>query len=283
MEKIDFVYILRTEQRFNRGEEIKFSLRSVEKYCNYGNIFIVGGMPNFLSQRNIKHIKADDPFQNKLLNAKNKILLACQNEKISDNFVLMNDDFFFLKETKEIKNYSIGTLGRMKDTHKTKGGYYFKAINKTIERLIEKGIGEPTSFEAHYPTIINKKKFIEIMNQFPKEEPLLFRSIYHNLIGTEGITTKDFKIYSASDFIKKKDKEFISTDDGPAKEEYFQEWIKELFPIKSKYEKEMISVLLCTRDFYYDGIKYEKGKILKENLPSKVIFENGVTRVLQEK
>ena len=283
MEKIDFVYILRSDQRFNRGEEIKYSLRSVEKYCDPRNIFIVGGVPDFISQRKVIFIKADDPYQNKLLNAKNKIMLACKNERVSENFVLMNDDFFFLQPVNEIKNYSLGTILKMAETHKTKGGYYFKAINKTRERLIEKGIEEPVSFEAHYPAIINKNKFLEIISQFNTEEPLLFRSIYHNLIGTKGILTKDFKIYNASNFIKKITGEFVSTDDGPAREEYFKQWIQKMFPDKSKYEKEFEKVLLCQKDFYYDEKEYKKGQILKKELPKIVMEENRVVWVLQEK
>ena len=283
MEEIDFVYILRSDQRFNRGEEIKYSLRSVEKYCKPRKVFIVGGFPNFISHRNAVWIKADDSFQNKLLNAKQKILIACKDERISENFVLMNDDFFFLKETKEIKNYSLGTILRMAETHKTRGGYYFKAINKTRERLIEKGIEEPISFEVHYPTVINKKKFIEIMSQFNKDEPLLFRSVYYNTIGTKGVLTKDFKIYSASNFLKKREGEFISTDDGPAREEYFKNWISSKLPDKSKYEKEFERVLLCQKSFYYNGIEYRTGQILKEVLPNDVMIENKVAWVLQEK
>jgi hypothetical protein len=283
MEKIDFVYILRSDQRFNRGEEIKYSLRSVEKYCNPSNIFIVGGVPDFISQRKIILIKADDPYQNKLLNAKNKIMLACKNERVSDNFVLMNDDFFFLRPVNEIKNYSLGTILKMAETHKTKGGYYFKAINKTIERLKESGMDEPVSFEAHYPTVINKKKFLETISQFDINEPLLFRSIYHNLIGTKGVLTKDFKIYSASNFLKKREGEFISTDDGPAREEYFKNWIQKKFPAKSRYEKEFERVLLCQRDFCYNGIEYKAGQILKDLLPNDVMRENQLIWVLQEK
>ena len=100
----DIVYILRTDPRFYKNDDIKYSLRSLDKnFKGKGKVFIVGGRPNWINVNTVTHIYAEDKERNKLVNAIHKILIACKDKRISEDFILlMNDDFLFLKETKTI-------------------------------------------------------------------------------------------------------------------------------------------------------------------------------------
>ena len=44
---MDIVYILGNGSKFN-NEEIRYSLRSLEKFVNFDRVFIVGECPKFL-------------------------------------------------------------------------------------------------------------------------------------------------------------------------------------------------------------------------------------------
>ena len=94
----DVIYVLGTGSRWHNNE-IRFSLRSLEKnLMGFRRVFVVGECPGFL--QNVIHIPATDIF-NPQVNADgniiNKVLTACADERISDDFLFINDDHLVLK------------------------------------------------------------------------------------------------------------------------------------------------------------------------------------------
>lgn len=281
MEKIDFVYILRTDPRFYKNDDIKYSLRSLDKNFKVkGKVFIVGGRPNWINVNTVTHIYAEDKERNKLVNAIHKILIACKDRRISEDFILMNDDFLFLKETDDIKNYNIGTIEEMKRTHRTKGGYYYKAICDTLEILQSKNMST-ISYETHYPIIINKNNFIEIIKETGKIA-YLFRSFYGNRYIKESKKIKDFKVFNHHQFFKGKEREFMSLSDEIEKYPSMKEWYSNIFKDKSKYERKLSKVLITTRDIKINDKIYIKGSRVDIKLEKKEIEDLGIIEVLSQ-
>jgi hypothetical protein len=91
---MDVVYILR--EWYSDCLELRYSLRSLEN-IEHWKVFFIWWCPWWA--KNIVHIKAADPYQVKSLNALHKIKIACSDERISDDFILMNDDFYITRPT----------------------------------------------------------------------------------------------------------------------------------------------------------------------------------------
>ena len=279
--KKDFVYILRTDPRFYKNDDIKYSLRSLDKnFIGKGKVFIVGGRPNWINVNTVTHIYAEDKERNKLVNAIHKILIACKDKRISEDFILMNDDFLFLKETNDIKSYNIGTIEEMKRTHRTKGGYYYKAICDTLEILQSKNMST-ISYEAHYPITINKNNFIQIIKETGKI-PYLFRSFYGNRYIKESKKIKDFKVFNHNQFFKGKEREFMSLSDEIEKYPSIKEWYSRIFKERSKYERSMKELFITTRDIVINDKMYSRGSKVDINLNKKEREELGIIKVLSQ-
>lgn len=280
MKNTDILYILRTENRWNKNNELKYSLRSVEECCKIRNVFVVGGCPNWINRRRVIHIKADDPHGNKLLNAIHKISLACRDKRLSENFILMNDDFFFLEPVSRIELFHKGTLEDAIRKHKTKGGYYYKALRMT-KKMIERDGGKiPIDYEVHYPIMFNKKEFLRMVSKQPIGVPYLFRSRYYNSKNIKAKKRKDVKAYNFNDFLKLRNGDFISTDDNVAEYEIFKEWCKNRFGTKSKYEICFDTGYIATIDFELNGKTYKQGQIVREKLTKKQIKVFHIKKVL---
>lgn len=237
--EIDLVYILGKGSRWHNNE-IRFSLRSAEKNFKFRNVVIIGELPDWA--RNVIHIPAEDLFRNKLQNARTKYLAACNDQRISKDFILMNDDFFFLKPIKKIPYYSRGTVNRQIDIHQTKGGYYYESMKRTKARIQNLGFTEEVmDFEVHAPIVFNKEKLKNVISVVGGEHICLLRTCYGNLQDVDFEVVGDFKSGDVGNFYKqiKKGRGFLSISDSMVISDEFRKWIWETFPDPSKYEEDL--------------------------------------------
>ncbi len=183
---VDVVYVLGSGSAWNNNE-LRFSLRSIEKYGrNVGNIFIVGAKPDFLSDRVI-HIAAEDiynPMVNADGNIVHKVLLACADDRVSEDFLFINDDHILLKpvDLKTIPAYHKGDLNFYDPTY-FELNYWRSRLKRTRNMLNSKGM-TAYHFDCHMPMIFNKIDFANIIQLFPVGEGigLTVKSIYGNCI-----------------------------------------------------------------------------------------------------
>lgn len=104
---MDVLYVIGTGSKW-RNNELRYSLRSVEKHLKgYDRIFIVGDVPDFISNCNVilnpDATTAGSNYRHEY-NIYNKIVCAIKYTDISDNFLFINDDHFFVKDV-DIKKY----------------------------------------------------------------------------------------------------------------------------------------------------------------------------------
>jgi hypothetical protein len=222
---MDIVYILKSNWD---DRELKYSLRSLKNLI-FDNIFIVWDCPRWL--KNINHIKADDPYKVKSLNALHKIKIACLDKRISDDFILMNDDFYILKQT-EIKYWNRWTIKEhlaYREEKKQTESKYTQNLLKTLELF-------PNwyDFSLHLPIIYNKQKFLDMCDCYDMTQWYLLRNLYCNHYWIIWEIREDVKCYDKLEV--KEWQDFLSSDDWIINDDFFK-YMDSILWEKSKYEK----------------------------------------------
>lgn len=237
----DIVYVVGSGSKW-QNNELRYSLRSLQHFA-HRNVVIVGEKPDWL--QNVIHIDVPDMFANvhggKYKNVMKKTIAACEDERVSESFVLMNDDFFFLQDCDEIKPYTIGSLDDQIAKYKSNNrNQYGNALLRTKRILKNNGIDDPKSYAVHYPIVYEKAKFLEMTQKFDwLEKPCSWRTIYGNLYAIGEIFRKDPKVNNEDDleeFIDTEGMDFLSTSDSVVLLPVFQKWLAARFPNKSHYE-----------------------------------------------
>lgn len=218
---MDYVYSCRDGD----NEELRYSIRSVVKNGNPNRIWVIGGKPDWYSGNFIEVPQTEGNFKN----SKNNIKTAISNKTISDNFVLMNDDFFLLKPRNDHEYHSGLLNNRIKEYMSINGNSsYARTLVSAREALKEKGILEPLNYDIHVPMTLNKALLSEVIDL-----SLSFRSVYGNLFYNNSLNIDDVKIYKNTENISF-DRDFISTEDNSFS--LIMDDLKRMFPDPTKYE-----------------------------------------------
>lgn len=216
----------------NNDLELRYCLRSIEKYLTgYGDVFIVGEKPDWLC--NIIHIPCPDQGDktyDKERNIFGKILAACADERVTDNFLFMNDDHYLLQgyEAAWFPFFYHGRLsGKMTVTD------YKHTVRNTLELLR----ADPPYADIHCPIVYNKRAFGALTrHDWSVQFGYCIKTLYCH------------KYISINDMIEMKD---CKQDDRPKnidgrpwfsigdKAFYWdvRALLQKLYPLKSKYEK----------------------------------------------
>lgn len=229
---MDAVYFVRDGE----NEELRYSLRSVEKNLPCRKVWIIGGKPDDINPDEFVRIPQEKSNGTKWDRVRTNLRLVASNDKITENFILMNDDFFINKPTRKIEPAIAGTLAENIDRIEQK--YHHAPTTYTIElrraqRVLEDA-GLPTnSYELHIPMVINRKKLAEILATFPPRHAT--RSLYGNLHRVGGAKRADCKIYDPEQEINPEE-QFISSDDKTWGDTELTKYIQQKFPKKSRWE-----------------------------------------------
>jgi len=225
----DIVYILKDDIA---TEELRYSLRSIEKNFSHRFVWFVGGQPQGLKpDRLVRHTQFG---ANKWLKIKSSMLEVVKHEELSDEFFLFNDDFFVTKPfEKEFVNFTDRTLAdRIEDFRKENPhlNRYAMSLVQTEEELKAQGHGT-LNFEVHIPMLFEKNKVeAALCSCFSPQ----MRSIYGNITGCEVIDRRDVKVNSLNDIPYEMD--FVSTNDKTFTYGNVGQYIKDLFKEPSRFE-----------------------------------------------
>lgn len=224
------------------NKEIKYSLRSVEKHLSgFNNIWIIGELPDFLT--GIRHIPMPDEQRNKEANICAKILRACDEPEISQDFLFMNDDHFLLSDF-DVSSFPYYYKGEIRTflSRVMSRGLYTQAVARTFYALND--LKKTTKyFDAHCPIIYNKDKFRQVMSQFTIDGKIgmVLKSLYCNMLGIDGEQQLDCKInklcvaQEIMGYIE--NKKFFSIG-NKAINDQLELVLKQLYPNPSRWEKE---------------------------------------------
>ena len=228
---MDLVYICRQGD----NEELRYSIRSAVKHLTHNNVWLIGNKPDWYYGN---FVEIPDEMT-KFDNIRECISAIPEIGAISDDFVLMNDDFFFLMDIGIMPVYHGGLLEDKINRYVAMGSRRYAALlTRTYKNLIRQGIEVPLDYDLHVPMPMNKEKL-----RASRKKAYFQRSGYGNIhqIGGQLIPT-DVKSYSdrsplasnSYDFMNG-DMPFVSTEDGSF-EKVYNNLLKDMFPDPSPYE-----------------------------------------------
>lgn len=228
--KIDIVYILKDE--FN-CEELRYSLRSVEKNFPHRFVWFVGGQPKgFQPDRAIKHKQVGSTKWDMI---KSSMWKAVENEEVSDDFFLFNDDFFVMKKFKgKFVNYVDMTLAEKIDELRRNVHPWLNPYGRTLFKAEQEliSLGCPTmNYDVHLPMVFNKELFKASINKCSSPQ---MRSVYGNLNAVPFVIHQDVKVYDMETLPEAPD--FLSTNEDVFEKGRVGAYIREQFPTPSRWE-----------------------------------------------
>ena len=211
------------------------------KNLPHDRVFFVGGCANSVKRENVFYIP-NKQDKGKWRNSTANVKLACSDDRLSDDFILMNDDFFILREVKdpiEELNLHRGSIKNVYDYYAKKYSNeteWSKGMRLTEEVIKAQGIKEPLCYELHIPMVINKKKFLDIFNIKGLEtiNCLHKRSLYGNLYLKGSKYAEDVKVLNSGGFDPGKYRKFLSCSDSGFKK--VKDFLSSKFAEKSVYE-----------------------------------------------
>jgi len=225
-----------------QDNELRYCLRSLEKnFLNLGEVYIIGSKPTWV--RNVTHIRASDNYlDNKGGNIISKLLLACFNPAISDDFLFVSDDQYLLvpMRAQDIQPYYVYDMTGLPLRKGNK--FWMQCLRNTRKTLKVEGL-TLYNYEPHVPMVINKKKFIQVMKKYDWEN-ILYPTLslyFNNVLKTHEQLPPNHRIFYDGLEISKhmnfiNGKQFLAHSDLGLSWQ-LQQKIKELFPKKSKFER----------------------------------------------
>ena len=231
MTKNDIVYILKGEP----SEELRYSIRSVVKNFPYRNIVFYGGCPQDIKPDIfVEFLQYGD---GKMARTHSTLRAIMQDDNLTDDIWLFNDDFFIMKpftEETTICNHNLfDVISRIENSRGGRSSKYTRKLRRTAAFLDYYKYGS-ISYESHTPILINRKKGLYILDNFPAD--VCFRSTYGNYYKVPGIEQDDVKIVQP--FIGPTEKDaLLSTNNRSFQYYIVGQFIREHFPSPTRYEK----------------------------------------------
>lgn len=215
--------------------ELHFCLRAIEKYLpELQNLFIIGTEPTWI--RNHIYIPATDHLHTsmKASNIFQKLVLACNDKRVSDDFYCTADDVFLLRPY--VKEYN----------HKgliTENAFEYSSRMKYKQVLLNTMLQLNGGYDiGHGPIVYNKDLFLRSVAKvnWNIQHGFSCKALYCNINNLVGEFQPDCKISSfhTSEQIDEKinGKPYFSINDYGLNQTMIKK-LTELYPVKSQFEK----------------------------------------------
>ncbi len=239
--KIDVVIPLGTGSKWGNNE-LRYALRSMGKYfLSLGKIYVVSEtLPEWVT--NVTFLEQGDLLpKNKDGNIINKILRACNEAELSDNFLFWSDDQVLVKP---LLGCELGPVANRGNIASYSGSRWRDRMKRTAEILKSRGHSQH-HFDSHVPQLLDKQKFQEVMQSYDYESDIGFciNTLYFNSIGAEPQSYQDEVKASVENKCcggvarKITGKTWLGYNDRGL-ENGVKEFLESCFPLQSQYEME---------------------------------------------
>ncbi len=242
MSDIDLGYILGHQDEY---EELRFSLRSLTNFA-HRKVWIAGAPPpdwcvgvNYIPVTQlINEEKGRLTYEERKTNQRTNLLAICDHPDVSQGFVFMNDDFFFVEPISGPGLPPPPHLGTYTETHRNMAevaGAYQKLYYWMQEHT---DVGEPLHVPEHVPMVMDKTLLAEWMREVWHIHGFPVASLWSNRANIDS--------YRGPDFILKRDFHRETWPEGQwavsTVNRSFFEWpvgqkLRDMFPDPSPYER----------------------------------------------
>lgn len=230
LSNLDVVYF----SRGGENEELRYSLRSVEKNFPHRLVWIYGNKPDDISPDRFVPCQQGN---NKWDNVREMLFKVCQNPLITKEFVLFNDDFFVMREVDELPNWYRCSMYehiiKIEMQYNDEPTRYTRQLRKTLA-LLEKNKMPVNSYELHLPMIFDKQKLLHLLRRTNGYHGM--RTIYGNLYCLDAKPRDDVKIYDNKKAVDQTST-YLSTDDKSFANGLVGRFIRKSFPERSQFER----------------------------------------------
>jgi len=226
---VDIVYIC----RFGDNEELRYSIRSLVN-VPHDEIWVVGGRPGWYNGKYIGVRPMADKYAHARENLKNIVL----DKRISENFILMNDDFFIIEPVDCVEYFHNGSIEQKIKTYKQAFGVnsYVEVLENSLKTLNDLNTKTRLDYALHVPMVMSKTKLKVIL-----KHPGSVRINYGNIYEVGGSQMEDVKVHLQSaggprqyDYMRPRSP-YLSTNDQTFKS-VKDNLLHKLFPNRSDRE-----------------------------------------------
>ncbi len=258
---MDILYIIGEGCSKCDNQELRYSLRSIERYGNgVSRVFVVGYCPEWLSDEVVKipyeqpykYVNSTEPNPEvrlafKCNNIISSVLYAVDNSDIGDDFLVSMDDHLYIKKV-DFDNYPyyvrLQKNGSILIPEEGKS-VYRKCIVNTGRILREQGLSDymlvmHRNMHCQRRVIEDCREFIEqgIKDNLLLEYLLYMQNYQYTKYGFEMTQARDVKIKNSGDWLRVRTMavDVFSTADFVTSDR-MNLLISNLYPKKSKYEK----------------------------------------------
>jgi hypothetical protein len=232
---VDIVIPL-NNRSYQKNIELKYCLRSIEKHLTgVGNVFIVGHMPEWVTR--CIHLPFEEDPRNRFRdrNIMLKMLEACKDDRVSDDFLMVHDDHFMLADY-EAGKFPYYHMGPMNEGQGQYGET--KQNTKSLLSFTESF----NNYDAHCPILFNKQLFMRsvALADWSKWYGYCLKTLYCVMNAVQGTYIDDLKVRMPydKDMINKiiAGRKWFSIGDRCFEPGGMMEVLNELYPKPSKYE-----------------------------------------------
>ena len=224
--KEHFLYVCGAGSKWE-NQELKYSLRSVEKNVKEFDVTVVGIIPDWVKAGSLQYIPIPEPSGNRLFRVAAKIAAALPY--MPDNFIHMADDFVLMEPIDFFETIYTGTL-KQKLAMEQSGGYnsvHLKAEQNTLEAFIDTE-KELLDYDAHAPFPMCRDFAFSMFAAFPVWKDMQWKCVYGNMFEIGGIQGPNAKIETWAGW------KYLSLCEYPNPET--QKLMHETFPEPSRFE-----------------------------------------------
>lgn len=218
--------------------ELRYSLRSLTNLPQVDRVVVAGAHPAWLAG-DVLRVVPDTHRPGKHFDTWANLRAAVNDRRVSDEFVLMNDDFFVVDRVDVVPVWQRGVLSRWEVRTATQD----KRRDHTISMLEKLEIDGRLSYELHAPMVMHRRLMADLMARaedcLPSgSEPPWKRSLYGNAAHPGvGELRDDVKIYDFTS-VPQAGQEFVSTSDYTWRRGAVGEWLRARFVEPCRHERE---------------------------------------------
>lgn len=240
-------YLDRLSQGQGEEKELKYAIRSFEKYCKFDfDIVIVGDKPSWYVGSFIPTVAVRGMQFARCFDIANKLNHICHSPIITDEFIYTYDDVYLLNNC-ELKDFQqvIALFKADKTTQFRDGSVnYQRLFSQTVKELNQ---DEFYVYETHLPRTLKKDNLAVLYKAYNlKQRPVLFSTLYFNefhdepdIVLMERNTVKcgiyDRLPYTA--IVKRAQGFKFLNHSEKAYDSGMQEFLRKTYPNKSRFEK----------------------------------------------